>query len=462
MGEFITAQAARERFRALLDRVDDAHEELRALSSNLVGSEFRVEMAERLETQERGNRGLMYRVFAEIADPPDEVGMAAGLVDKLWARLRVPRTEIKRRMKVAARIRPRRQLSGPPLPPELPVVAQAVEGGVIGEDHLRVIGRVIDVLPSCVSATDRADVERSLVREATKNDADIVRAVGRRIDEIFNPDGDFDEADRARRRGLLLGAQGRDGMSRLSGWIDPETRCYVEAVTAAVRPGRHLPDGTIADVPDERSGAQRCHDGIKLGLKAGIASGEFGSHRGHPVTVIARTTLAELNQAAHAVTDPDIPMPSPARTGGDTALPMRDLIRMAADGIHYLAVFDDHSERPLYLGRQKRVATADQRIVCYARDGGCTRPNCMAPGYQSEVHHSSDWATGGRTDADALFFACGPDHQHLTEGRWQTTITETGHLAWTDGAGPPQINKAHHPDELLRGDPDPPETDDDG
>ena len=133
-----------------------------------------------------------------------------------------------------------------------------------------------------------------------------------------------------------------------------------------MRPGRHLPDGTLAEVADERSGAQRCHDGIKLGLKTGIASAGMGSHRGHPVTVIVRTTLAELNQAAHAVTNPDIPMPAPARTGGDTALPMRDLIRMGADGIHYLAVFDDHSERPLYLGRQHRIATPDQRIICYA------------------------------------------------------------------------------------------------
>ena len=63
-------------------------------------------------------------------------------------------------------------------------------------------------------------------------------------------------------------------------------------------------------------------------------------------------------------------MPGPARTGGDTALPMRDLIRMAADGgIHYLAVFDHHSERPLYLARETRTATTDQRIICYAPDG---------------------------------------------------------------------------------------------
>jgi hypothetical protein len=458
MGEFVTAEAACERFRELADQVDAAYDEMRALSSGEVGNEFRGELAERLETQERTNRGLMYRAFGEMADPPDEAGMAPVLVNSLAARLRIPPREVKRRMKVAARIRPRRQLCGPVLQAELELVAQAVEAGAIGEDHLRVISRAIDRLPSCVSMTDRSDVERSLVTEASKNDAEIVTAVAGRIDEIFNPDGDYDEADRARRRGLELGHQGPDGMSRLSGWIDPETRSYVEAVTAAVRPGRHLPDGTLAEVPDDRSGAQRCHDGIKLGLKAGIASGDMGSHRGHPVTVIVRTTLAELNQAAHAVTNPDIAMPPPARTGGDTALPMRDVIRMAADGIHYLVVFDDHSQRPIYLARQQRIATTDHRIICYARDGGCTRPNCLAPGYHCEVHHSPDWAAHGSTDADTLFFACGPDHGLITSGHYQTTVTDTGRLAWTDGTKPPEINHAHHPEELLRRDTDPPDN----
>jgi len=306
MAEFVTPEAARERFRVLADQVDAAYAEMRALSSDGVGNAFRAEFAERLEFQERINRGLMYRVFGEMADPPDEAGMAPVLVNGVAARLRIPPREVKRRMKLAGRIRPRRQLSGPP---DLELVSRAVEAGAIGQDHLRVISRDIERLPSCVSATDRGDVERSLVREAGKNDVEIVKAVAGSIDEIFNPDGDYDEADRARRRGLHLGAQGRDGMSRLSGFIDPETRAYVEAVTAAVRPGRHLPDGTLVETRDERSGAQRCHDGIKLGLKAGIASGGLGSHRGHPVTVIVRTTLAELNQAAHAVSNPDSPMP---------------------------------------------------------------------------------------------------------------------------------------------------------
>lgn len=462
MGEFVTGPAARQRIGVLLDRVDETYAELRELSSDEVGTGFRVAMAERLENQQRTNRGLMYRVFAELAHPPDEAGADPSWMDKVWARVRIAPNEIRRRVKVAGLIRPRRSLTGPLLAPELPAVAAAVEHGTIGEDHLRVIVDALKKLPSNTSDRDRAEVQASLVREASKNDAEVVRQVARRIDEIFNPDGHYDEADRARRRGLVLGRQGRDGMSRLSGYIDPETRCYVEAAGAAVRPGRHLPDGSAAEVRDDRSMAQRCHDGIKLGLKAGIASGGLGAHRGHAVTVIARTTLAELNQAVHAVIDPMVSMPGPARTGGDTALPMRDLIRMAADGIHYLAVFDDHSERPLYLGRQKRVATADQRIICYARDGGCTRPNCTAPGYHSAVHHSPDWAANGLTDADSLFFACDPDHKLVTDGHWRTEVTGSGRLAWTDGTRPPEINHAHHPEELLHTDPDPPDDEDDG
>ncbi len=436
----------------LLDRVDAAYAALRELSTDEVGNAFRVEVAERLETQQRLNRGLMYRVFGQIFDPPDEIGMARAVIDQLWARLRIPRSEVKRRMKTAALIGARRGLTSPQLGPVWPAVGAAVAAGVIGEDHLRVIGAALKKLPSRVSDDERGEVERSLVREATKYDAEFVKVVARRIDEIFNPDGDFDEADRARRRGLTLGRQGRDGMSQLSGWVDPETRAYIESVSAAVRPGRHLPDGSMAEIADDRSAAQRCHDGIKLGLKAGIASGGLGSHRGHPVTVIARTTLAELNAAAHAVHDFEVPMPAPARTGGGSVLPMRDLIRMAADAIHYLAVFDDHSERPLYLARQKRIATADQRIICYARDGGCTRPACVAPGYHCEVHHSPDWTAGGATDADKLFFACAPDHTALTEGRWHTTVTDTGRLGWSDGTEPPAINHAHHPEELLHND----------
>jgi hypothetical protein len=428
MGSAISADEARERITSALDAVDAAHNLLRDTPSDLVGNRFRVEVAERLETQERANRGLMYRIFAEIADPPDEAGSMAQMRSVLWKRLRITPNEITRRFRLAVRVRPRRSLTGPALPPELPHLAAAVEAGAVGDDHIRSVCRAIDLLPACVSPADTTAAERTLVEHATKVDAGIVVKLGQRIADYLNPDGLFSDEDRARRRGLHLGQQGPDGMSRLSGLLDPEARP-----------------------------AQRCHDALKLGLETAIASGGLGVHRGHPVTVVVTTTLAELNRAADAAVDASVPMPAPARTGGGSRLPMRDLIRMAAKAIHYLAVFDDHTERPLYLGRQKRVATVDQRLICYARDRGCTRPNCLESGYRCEVHHSPDWARGGRTDADKLFFACRPNHGMASRGELRTVVTENGRLGWTDGTGPPEVNHAHHPDELLGGGPDPPD-----
>src|SRR6516225_9430578 len=303
MGSCVSAEEARERIGAALDAIDAAHQVLRDTNSDVVGNNFRVDVAERLETQNRANRGLMYRFFAEIADPPDGGEGTQAVRDMLWARLRITPREIVRRFKLAARIRPRRSLTGPPVQPELPELAAAVEVGAVGEDHIRAVCRSVDVLPACVSPADVAEAERRLVQHATKLDAGVVIKLGQRIADYLNPDGLFDEDDRARRRGLHLGPQGPDGMSRLSGLLDPQARAYFEAVEAAVRPGRHLPDGTGAEpeARDNRSPAQRCHDALKLGLETAIASGRLGVHRGHPVTVIATTTLAELERAAQAV-----------------------------------------------------------------------------------------------------------------------------------------------------------------
>ncbi|MGH3957609.1 13E12 repeat family protein [Mycobacterium sp.] len=455
----LPVDAVRAQMRADLELIEAAYARLRASCTDLVGNAFRVATAERLEALGRVNRGLSYRMFGEIADPvdgPEDPGLPAGVSMRnlLCARLRITSAEVKRRFRVAVRIRPRRSLTGPALPPELPKLATAVEDGSVGDDHIAAVLHALDGLPGAVSAPDRDKAERILVRHARKQDATFVTVVGNRIADWLNPDGTFSDEDRARRRGLVLGPQCVDGMSRLRGWLDPETRAYLEAITAAIRPGRHVPEAKDAadEERDHRTPAQRCHDALKLALRHALSSGQLGVHRGVPVTVIVTTKLGDLEQAARAAHDPAIPMPAPARTGGNSRLPMRDVIRMAANSIHYLAVFEDHCERPLYLGRSKRIATLDQRIICHARDGGCTRPDCPQPGYHCEVHHAQDWAAGGLTNADSLYFGCAPDHTEATCGHLTTTITDDYRLAWSDGTGPPRINHIHHPDELLEDD----------
>lgn len=219
MGSAISADEAQERITAALDAVDAARGLLRDTPSSLAGNLFRVEVAARLETQQPVSRGLMYRIFAEIADPPDEPSSIAQMRSMLWQRLRIAPAESTRRCKLAARIRPRQSMTGETLQPQLPELAAAVEAGAIGEDHIRSVCRAVDMLPACVSPLDAEAAERTLVKHAATVDAGIVVKLGQRIADYLNPDGLFSDEDRTRRRGLHLGAQGPDKGGRL-GWTD--------------------------------------------------------------------------------------------------------------------------------------------------------------------------------------------------------------------------------------------------
>lgn len=109
----------------------------------------------------------------------------------------------------------------------------------------------------------------------------MVVKIGQRIADHLNPDGPFSDEDRARRRGLVLGRQGPDGMSRLSRLLAPQARAYFEAVDAAVRPGRDLPGGQ-AEGRDDRTPAQRRHEAFSLAMATAIASKQLELIGGYP------------------------------------------------------------------------------------------------------------------------------------------------------------------------------------
>jgi hypothetical protein len=136
---------------------------------------------------------------------------------------------------------------------------------------------------------------------------------------------------------------------------------------------------------------------------------------------------------------------------------MRDVIRMASHAWHYLCVFDQHTERPLYLGRSKRIASADQRIVLHSRDRGCTAPGCDMPGYLCEVHHVDEWVDGGLTNIDKLTFACRAHHRLIRPGGWKTRKLKDGSTQWLPPPHLPMrggINTYHHPERMLPQDDD--------
>ncbi|WP_156748122.1 HNH endonuclease signature motif containing protein, partial [Mycobacterium sp. E3198] len=226
---------------------------------------------------------------------------------------------------------------------------------------------------------------------------------------VLHPDGEFSDAERARKRGIVLGAQQYDGMSPMSGLITPELRAAIEAMVAKLgAPGACNPDDGIPLVdaaPDQeavrrdtRSQPQRNHDAFLAGLRGLFASGDLGQHNGLPVSIIVTTTLRELEAAA-----------GKGLTAGGTLVPMADVIRWAGHAHHYLAIF--HNAKSLALHHTKRIASPAQRIMLCGRDRGCTKPGCDAPAYHSQVHHIRGWTANRRTDIDDLTLACGPDNR---------------------------------------------------
>jgi hypothetical protein len=191
---------------------------------------------------------------------------------------------------------------------------------------------------------------------------------------------------------------------------------------------------------DTRSNAQRHHDALNAAARALLASGDLGQHNGLPASIIVTTTLTELESGAGR-----------ALTGGDTLLPMSDVIRLASHAHHYLAIFDHGKALALY--HTKRLASPAQRIVLYAKDRGCTFPNCEIPGYHCEVHHSDPYRHCATTDVNDLTFTCTPQH-HLTEQGWTTRKNHHGQTEWIPPPhldhGQPRTNTYHHPEKLLR------------
>ena len=367
--------------------------------------------------------------------------------------LRVAPGEAKRRIRMAGLLGPRTTLTGQSLPPAYPVTAKAWHAGTLDGEHLRVIDRFFTDLPDHVAPADGAKAERFLAEQAAQLRTDQLEKLATQLALRLNPDGEFSDADRARKRGFTwCGKQGPDGMSVAKLIATPELRAMLEAWMAKfAAPGMCNPSDqtpTVTAEPsqavadrDARSHAQRQHDALGALVRGQLGDPALGQHNGLPVTVIVSATLEQMHTGAGV-----------AVTAGGTLLPISDVIRMASHAWHYLCVFDQHTERALYLGRAKRIATADQRIVLHNKDRGCTAPGCDMPGYLSEVHHVDDWADGGLTNIDKLTFGCGPHHALVTKGGWKTRKLKDGSTQWIP---PPHLplqpgtNNYHHPERML-------------
>ncbi len=127
-------------------------------------------------------------------------------------RLRITRTEAGRRLHEAADLASRTTASGERLPPLLPRVAEAEARGAIGSGHVHVIRTFMHHLPDAVDVHTRRNAERDLVGYAEYLRPDQVEKCAEHLALLVNPDGEFSDRDRARKRSFTMQPQGPDKM----------------------------------------------------------------------------------------------------------------------------------------------------------------------------------------------------------------------------------------------------------
>jgi hypothetical protein len=427
------------------------------LSFDALTTPERLAMLARCEIFRRRLPALEHPLINQVGGQADATELGGTLPCALADRLRITRAEASRRIHDAAELGDRKAITGEPLPPLLSATAAAQRDGRISAAHVAVIRGFVHRLPDFVDVETRVQAEAQLAELGGQHRPDELSKLADTLTDCLNPDGNFTDDDRARRRGITIGGQGIDGMSPITGYLTPEARATLDAVLAKLAaPGMCNPveqqpvvDGTPSQQAidaDSRSCAQRNHDALTAAGRALLASGDLGQHNGLPATIVVTTTLRELEANTGR-----------GLTGGGTLLPMSDVIRLASHAHHYLCIFDKGKALALY--HTKRLASPGQRIVLYAKDRGCSHPGCDVAGYYAEVHHCTPYAHCHTTDVNDLTFGCG-GHHPLAEQGWTTRKNHRGDTEWIPPPhldhGRPRTNTFHHPEKLLRDNDDDP------
>jgi len=193
-----------------------------------------------LETQRRRLPTVDHRLITELeCRCTGRKLLSRGTPGLLTELLHVDVAEAKARVRAAGVLGPRTALTGEPLDPVHPATAAAQAAGTISEKHARVVTGTIGRLPHSLDEDTVGSAEQSLVNQAQGLRPSELIKVAERLTAYLDPDGQLsDDTDRAARRALNIGRQRADGMSPITGLLDPATRAFDRGCT---RPGCDIP-----------------------------------------------------------------------------------------------------------------------------------------------------------------------------------------------------------------------------
>jgi hypothetical protein len=222
-----------------------AYDELAALPVDALTKTELVGALDELETLSCQLPTQSHRMLARLQaeTTANEMG-AKSWRDVLAIRWRISSSEAGRRLDEAAQLGPRRTLTGEPLEPVLPCTALAQAHGLINREHVKVMRETWEHIPPAVDTLTRDQIEADLVRTAIGVGPKQLKHNADRTLFLLDQDGpEPDDTERARRRGVSKGPQGRDKMTPVKGNLSAEAWAIYEAIFAKwAAPGMCNPD----------------------------------------------------------------------------------------------------------------------------------------------------------------------------------------------------------------------------
>ncbi len=373
----------------------------------------------------------------------------------LTASLCISAAEAGRRVRAAEHLGPRRSLTGEPLPVWRPHLADAQRRGEITPEQVGVIDTELRKVDG--RGFDPGEVEsgeRILVEAARAAGPEDLRGLATRVVEAIDPDGTLPDDEHQRLRRFFHLRAAKDGSFRGEFRLTPEVGqklkvildplsapqqtsfCIGDGETVARDAGPDSsggdPSGSARDAgagvgtangrraiePDPRTRGQRVHDAIGQICDRLLRSGSLPDAGGTPTTLVVTIDADQLSSGAGSGSFADC-----------TPVAAQSVIDLADQAEVAWCVKGSRGD-VLALGRSRRLASPAQTLALFARDGGCSFPNCDVEPTWCERHHVIPWIDGGPTDLSNLTLVCRYHHHDFERRGWRCRIDRDGLPAW--------------------------------
>jgi len=321
--------------------------------------------------------------------------------------------------------------------PWLAGVASKVSSGELSVGAAAAIQSGLGAPSPTVAADDLADAAQGLVKMCGDLPPEKVARWARELRDELDQNGVADREANLRAKRFLRLIPQSDGMTRITGLLDPESAALVtdavDAVTAPRRGGPRFVDPAAAArakaiVRDERTTGQLSLDVLveMVRIAASADTGRVFGVRQPAVRVhVAASDLQRGAGTAHL-------------EGQTAAVSVQTAERIAcSQGAIAIEFADDGSA--LRLGRHRRTFTDKQKLILAAIWGGCAAPDCERPPSWTEAHHIDEWHRDhGSTDVQAGILLCRHHHLLVHNNGWRVRRAGTDYLL-----DPPRGDELH-------------------